>query len=131
MNYNKAKKFYNKTVVADNSIKSPVELVKVMLTELNKSMNVVVNCIRNKEINETKSKHFSRALTIIYTLQTTLDFDKGGDLAVKLFQYYEFCRKQLIKGFSKNLYEVINKAIESVDEILGNKKEINGKFKKA
>ena len=126
MNYNKAKKFYKKTVVADNSIKSPAELVKVMLTELNKSMNVVVNCIRSKKINDARSKHFSRALTIIYTLQTTLDFDKGGDLAIKLFQYYEFCRKQLINGFSKNMYEVINKAIDSIDEILGNKKVNNG-----
>ena len=48
-----------------------------------------------------KNSNFSRASHIIYTLQTSLDFDRGGEIAIQLFQVYEFCRKQLIKEFYK------------------------------
>ena len=46
---------------------------------------------------ELKSKHFARALTIIYALQTSLDFEKGGDIAENLFQLYEFARQKLME----------------------------------
>ena len=43
-----------------------------------------------------KSKHFARSLTIIYGLQSSLDFEKGGSIADNLFQLYEFARQKLI-----------------------------------
>lgn len=127
MNFNKAKKLYQKTEISSNSTKSPMELVEIMAKELNKSMNIVVNCLRNKEISKKRSKHFSRALMIIYTLQTTLDFDKGEDLAVKLFQFYEFCRKQLIKGVTQNIPECVSKAINTINQVFNDEKVENGK----
>ena len=33
----------------------------------------------------------------IYFLQKCLDFEKGGELAVRLFKVYEYCRKQVIQ----------------------------------
>jgi len=117
MNFNKAKKEYQKTEISSNATKSAMELVEIMAKELNKSMGIVVNCLRNKEISKKRSKHFSRALMIIYTLQTTLDFDKGEDLAVKLFQFYEFCRKQLIKGVTQNIPDCVSKAIDTINQV--------------
>ncbi|MDC3091321.1 flagellar protein FliS [Rickettsiales bacterium] len=127
MNFNKAKKLYQKTEISSNSTKSPIELVEIMAKELNKSMNIVVNCLRKKEISKKRSKHFSRALMIIYTLQTTLDFDRGEDLAVKLFQFYEFCRKQLIKGVTQNIPECVSKAINTINQVFNDEKAENGK----
>ena len=45
---------------------------------------------------DLRSKHFSRALTIIYSLQSSLDFEKGGEIAENLFQTYEFARQMII-----------------------------------
>ena len=52
-------------------------------------------------------------------------FEKGGKLATQLFQLYEYCRQQLLKGFTNNIYDNILKAINSLNEIFINEK--NGK----
>lgn len=125
MNYNRAKHLYNKSENSHNQIKDPMDMVKTMIYELNKSMKIVVECIKNKDKHMLKSKHFSKSLIIIYTLQTTLDFEKGGKLATQLFQLYEYCRQQLLKGFTNNIYDNILKAINSLNELFINEK--NGK----
>lgn len=128
MNYNRAKEFYQKSETSHNQVKDPIDIVKTMVRELNKSMNVVVECIKNKDNPMVKSKNFSKALIIIYTLQTSLDFDKGGQLATQLFQLYEYCRQQLLKGFRKNIYDIIVKAIKALNELFTD--SINGEPKK-
>ena len=57
--------------------------------------------IKNGGDAELKSKHFARALTIIYALQSSLDFEKGESIATNLFQLYEFARQQLIADLPK------------------------------
>ena len=65
-----------------------------------------------------KNKHFTKALTAIYSLQVSLNFDDGGDnIAIKLFQLYEYCRQQLIKGFSKKVVDGIKKGAEAIESI--------------
>ena len=64
-----------------------------------------------------RTKYFSRSLVIIYTLQTTLDFEKGEKLAAKLFQVYEFCRQQLIKCFKEQVVEGTKKTINALEDI--------------
>ena len=63
----------------------------------------------------------------IYTLQTSLDFEKGGNLAIQLFQIYEFCRKQLIKAFTRKVVDGINKAINTLNQIINAWKDLRGK----
>ena len=65
------------------------EKVKTMVKELQSSMNIVVNSTGKEQERVVRTKYFSRSLVIIYTLQTTLDFEKGQKLAAKLFQIYE------------------------------------------
>ena len=52
---------------------------------------------------ETREKYTERALTSIYFLQKCLDFEKGGELAIRLFKVYEYCRKQIIQFTIVNL----------------------------
>ena len=52
--------------------------------------------IKNGGDLDTKSKHFARSLTIIYGLQSSLDFEKGGPIAENLFQLYELARQKMI-----------------------------------
>ena len=121
--HNKAINKYKKAEAAYNQEKSPTEIVASLLNELTRSMGLVAQNIETeistKENNsaQDKLKHFTRALVAIYSLQTSLDFDEGGSLATQLFQLYEYCRQQLIKGFSRRVTEGIKKAIQALNEI--------------
>lgn len=114
---NKAKKFYSTTEKSSIKVQDPIEIVKTMVKELQNSMNKVVDSTGNDNERVLRTKYFSRSLVIIYTLQTTLDFEKGEKLAAKLFQVYEFCRQQLIKCFKEQVVEGTKKAINALEDI--------------
>ena len=63
---------------------------------------------------DLKNKHFTKSLTAIYALQTSLNFDSNNRLAINLFQIYEYCRQQLIKGYSKKVVDDIIKAANAI-----------------
>ena len=111
----------------------PHQLVLVMFDALIKSIELYVDNIDvSKADLDLRSKHFSKALTIIYSLQSSLDFEKGGEIAENLFQTYEFAR-QMIIGSIKDMDPVgptralalladIREAWAQMGEQLGNEK---------
>jgi len=114
---NKAKKFYSTTEKSSLQVQDPISIVKTMVKELQSSMNKVIDTTGNDGERFVRTKYFSRSLVIIYTLQTTLDFEKGESLATKLFQIYEYCRQQLIKCFKEQVVEGTYKAINALEDI--------------
>ena len=125
---------YKKSEQSSNSAKSPHEIVRFLMENLLKSMESIQNCentenknksdrdtlveMNKKELASFKSKHASNALTIIYSLQISLDFDKTPEIAKSLFQLYEFCRVQIINSLLKKTKSGLIKAIEALKEIL-------------
>ena len=122
---------YKKVIKSGGLQKNPHEIVKLVLTELSRTMKMISDDIDKKKglilkedssdlinIQKSISKNVSRSLTTIYSLQTSLDFDKGGKIATGLFQLYEYCRLQIIKGFSKSVNSGILKAKIALDQIL-------------
>ena len=107
------------------SEKSKNEVISAILIELERSMNIVAQTIEKtkkwkpkQDDIKLKNKHFTKALTAIYSLQVSLNFDDGGsNIAIKLFQLYEYCRQQLIKGFSKKVVDGIKKGAEAIESI--------------
>ena len=61
----------------------------------------------NDTISRVKSDSFSKSLTAIYILQSSLDFNQGGEIAENLNKIYEFCRTTIIKSFSKSYKNII------------------------
>lgn len=114
---NKAKKFYSTTEKSSLQVQDPISIVKTMVKELQSSMNKVIDTTGNDGERFVRTKYFSRSLVIIYTLQTTLDFEKGESLATKLFQIYEYCRQQLIKCFKEQVVDGTYKAINALEDI--------------
>ena len=57
------------------------------------------NIVPNSNNFRKKSSSFSRALTLIYTLQSSIDFEKDLPIAKNLFQIYEYTRVALIAEF--------------------------------
>ena len=121
MHYNKASNIYKKTENADITNGDTITVVKKVVTELIRSMNIVSENIGHKNI-ELKNKHFRKSLVLIYSLQTSLDFEKAEKFCSELFQIYEFCRKKLIDGYTKKLSDGIKKAVFWLEEIFFNNK---------
>ena len=90
----------------------------VVMEELVKSIEMFQKNIDNKSgNNEKKSRGFSKALSIIYTLQTSLDLEKGGPIAGDLFRLYEFARIHIIKDMRTGLINRSAEALTSIKEI--------------
>jgi flagellar protein FliS len=120
MNYNHITKAYqNAERQALEEMNDPHLIVLTMLDALLKSMQLFeANIdIKNGGDIEVKSKHFARALTIIYALQSSLDFEKGGEIANSLFELYEYARQQLIADLTKSKCEGTPKALAALSEI--------------
>ena len=120
MNYNHITQAYqNAERQALEEMNDPHLIVLTMFDALLKSMQLFqANIdIRNGGDSEVKSKHFARALSIIYALQSSLDFEKGESIATNLFQLYEFARQQLIADLTKGEADGTPKAIDTLQEI--------------
>ena len=78
----------------------------------------------DEKLSLNKSKNLSKSLSIIYGLQTSLDFDKALEIANNLFQLYEYCRQEIIKGFSQKIENGIIKAIDIIKKIMEGWEEI-------
>ena len=72
-------------------------MVLLLFDELIKTLrDFSQNLDPEKGNSEVRSKNMSRALTIIYALQSSLDFEQGGEIAENLFRLYEYARQQVI-----------------------------------
>ena len=90
---------YKKVEKSGDKIKSPYEVISVILNQLHRNIHLMILEIDKKKafkisrrfenLKETQkaiSKYFVKCLTTIYSLQTSLDFEKGGKIAINLFQ---------------------------------------------
>ena len=132
---------YKKTLQSSSSVTSSHEIVRTLMKELVNSMQKIVFDIQDemkrkqnqilvdKNLEEKtarhKSKNVTKSLSIIYGLQTCLDFDKAPEIAINLFQLYEFVRQQVIKGFTKKDATILLHASEIVGEILSGWKDMS------
>ena len=131
---------YKKTQQFSNTETSSHEIVRTLMKELVNSMQKIVLDIQDdrtkkidkftidkaqeEKITQNKSKNLSKSLSIIYGLQTSLDFDKALEIANNLFQLYEYCRQEIIKGFSQKIENGIVKAIDIIKQIMEGWEEI-------
>ena len=131
---------YKKTQQSSSAVTSSHEIVRTLMKELVNSMKKIVLDIQDERKRKQdqllvdkifeeknahqKSKNLSKSLSIIYGLQTSLDFDKALEIANNLFQLYEYCRHEIIKGFSNKIEDGILKAIDVINQIMEGWEEI-------
>ena len=117
MKFKEVAKAYKKTeMFGAVEAKDPETVVVLVMEELIKSVKSFHKNISIKSgdiIN--RSKNFSRAISVIYMLQSSLDLDKGGQVAYDLFRLYEFLRLNLIKDLRNG---TINKSLIALTSII-------------
>ena len=126
MNYSASMKQYiNDDISAKTSNLNPHKIIEEVLKDLKKNMETLAYSIDNEPvISSIKSQSFSKSLTAIYILQSSLNFDEGKDIAENLYRIYEFCKDGIMKGFTKRNSKFIYDAIPPIEEILDGWKKI-------
>ncbi len=80
------------------SVESPHGIILVTLRELERSLRALAAAEPDRSYPKL---HLDRAFTAIYILQSSLDFDRGGEIALNLFRVYEFARLRVAEAFAK------------------------------
>ena len=126
MNYSASMKQYLDNDIASRALTANShKIIEEVLIELKKNMETLAYSIDNEPIiSSIKSKSFSKSLTAIYILQSSLDFENGGEIATNLYSLYQFCKNGIMKGFTKKNSKLIYEAIPPIDEILDGWKQI-------
>ncbi len=138
MSYKEYITAYEKTKFSTLSNTSSHEIVRELMFQLSNYLQKIAIDINDystspakfqntskKEKALKKSRNMSKCLSIIYGLQTALDFDKAPEIAENLFQLYEFVRQKVIKGFSNKDAAGISQASEIILEILSGWNDIS------
>jgi flagellar protein FliS len=119
MSVNKMMQAYTKSdhqTIAESN--DPVAIVALLFDELIRAMqDFITHSDKDTGKKEIQSRQFSRSLTIIYALQSSLNFEDGGEIATNLFKIYEYSRQQLLKDWKDNTTDGTEKAIIALDDI--------------
>ena len=92
-------------------------LIKIFDELLNSIRVFHKNIVPDPDSFRRKSSSFSKALTILYTLQGSIDFEKDLGIAKSLFQIYEYTRVSLIEEFKSCKIIKSDKALTALVEI--------------
>ena len=126
MNYNASMKQYlNNDIVGKTTSLNPHKIIEEILKDLKKNMETLAYSIDHEPVvSSIKSNSFSKCLTAIYILQSSLNFDEGKEIAENLYNIYDFCKNAIMKGFTKRDSKIVYDAIPPIDEILDSWKKI-------
>ena len=96
----------------------PQALIMILLDELLRAMRSYANHVDKDNSNKVrKNNQFTRSLTMLYGLQSCLNFDEGGEVAENLFRLYEYARVQLLNTSQTGQTDGTQVAISALAEI--------------
>lgn len=97
---------------------TPHALVKLLFDELLLALDAAALAERNGDRVKVSDKQ-ARAMSILFALETSLDFDKGGDVAMGLAQIYREARRLLLVGAKERDAGPVEQAHVMIGEIAG------------
>lgn len=78
---------------------TPHQLVKILFDELMLSIEASAIAMRGGDGNKAREKQ-TRALTMLHALESSLDHDKGGEIAANLATIYREVRRRVLTSVS-------------------------------
>ncbi len=91
-------------------------LVQILYTELIQSLDRTHLAMEQKEF-AAKSTYITKVLSILHVLATSLDFEKGGEVAVSLSRLYEWARRRVIEASRENKLPAIEEVRKAIADI--------------
>jgi flagellar protein FliS len=102
---------------------SPVQLVVLLYEGAIRFLRESINGIQEKNIDR-KRQSIDRAMAVIQHLQSTLDRDRGGDLAVELDRLYVYITSRIMEGSVKLAVAPLEEAIKLLTVLLSGWEEV-------
>lgn len=97
------------------AVESPHGIIMVTLRELERSLRVLAAAEPERSY---PAQHINRAFTAIYILQSSLDFEKGGEISDNLFSVYEYCRLRVAEAFRREPAPKMAECAEHIASLL-------------
>lgn len=95
---------------------SPHGLVEILLDELLKSLDSMAAACRRRDFGQRGTRQ-ARALSILLGLESSLDFEGGGEVAISLATIYREARQMIIAAAAGNDAEQVLRVREMLTEI--------------
>jgi flagellar protein FliS len=95
---------------------NPHQLVKILYDELLLAMDATAVAMRNGDDRKVRDRH-TRSLTLLHALESSLDFEQGGEIAVNLAIIYREARKRILAALSDQDAEKILSARAIIADI--------------
>lgn len=95
---------------------TPHALVKILFDELQIALDAASLAEAHGDRLKVSDKQ-ARAMSILFALESSLDFDKGGDIAMGLAQIYREARRLLLVGAKERSSEPVDQARVMIAEI--------------
>jgi flagellar protein FliS len=95
---------------------TPHQRVRILFEELLLSFDASAMALRTGDRHQAIDKQ-TRALGILHALETSLDFEKGGDVAISLAIIYREARKRALEATATNKAELMDQARGYIGEI--------------
>ena len=95
---------------------TPHGLVKILFDVLLLALDAAALAERQGDRMKVSDKQ-ARAMSILFALESSLDFDKGGDVATGLAQIYREARRLLLVGAKERSADPVDQARAIVAEI--------------
>ena len=95
---------------------SPHQLVQLMYDELLRAIDAMAVAVKRGDYIQ-RGERQARALKILSGLETSLDFDKGGDIAASLAAIYREARRLLVAAGAANDEDKVGQVRTMIGEI--------------
>lgn len=99
--FHTARQTYRKVSLEDQVVPAdPHAIIGMTLGELHAALATLAAAAETG--NALPADRMTRAMSALYLLQTSLDFQQGGEIAPALFRVYEYSRLQVLAAFRKD-----------------------------
>ena len=95
---------------------TPHRLVQIMYEELLKALDAMAFATARGDYVQ-RGQQQSKVLAVLTGLETSLDFDKGGQIAVDLVAIYREARRLVVAGGRESDAALVTKARDMIQEI--------------
>jgi flagellar secretion chaperone FliS len=95
---------------------TPHGLVKILFDELLLAIDAAILAQQGGDLARTNDKH-ARAMSIIHALEGSLDYEKGGEIAISLAVVYRESRRLLLTAAQQKTTAEAEKARAILGEI--------------
>ena len=95
---------------------NPHQLVTILYDELLKALDAMAAAMARNDYVQ-RGERQARALRLISGLETSLDFDQGGDIAIGLAKIYREARRLTVAAGRENDVTLVERAREMLGEV--------------